>query len=157
MRIKKSYIELYSWKLSYKFGKLENSKITHLRKAQHFTKRILFVFYCEVNIYFQIWNTTGLYFLSAFGERNEKNDYKSNVIETLHLDATSCSTIENCIYIYIYISSEVHVFRITLAESQCTEILSRVKRDNYKAEFERKYNLNHSFYKIINLLKISLV
>lgn len=57
----------------------------------------------------------------------------------MHLDATSSSTVENCVYIYIYISSEVHVVsRITFAESQCTEILSRVKRDNYKAEFERK-------------------
>lgn len=35
-----------------------------------------------------------------FGERNEKNDYKS-VIKTLHLDATSCSTVENCIYMYL--------------------------------------------------------
>lgn len=67
----------------------------------------------------------------------------------MHLDATSCSTVENCVYIYI--SSEVHVVsRITFAESQCTEILSRDNYKNYKAEFERtENNLNHSLYKII--------
>lgn len=64
--------------------------------------------------------------INKYVERNKKNDYKS-VIETLHLDATSCSTVENCVYIYI--SSEVHVVsRITFAESQCTEILSRVRQ-----------------------------